>query len=259
MNIIDVTPRNVAETGFFCKMSQRKCAGYQRKLRWLEVRFAEGLKLKMLDLSEGGRGFIEYLPGEYAWRAVDAKGYMFIHCLWVVGSSKGKGYAGRLLRECIADARQQRMKGVAMLTRQGNWLLSPCLLVRHGFESVARAAPDFELMALRFGRSAPPSLPDDWTERASKFDTGLTIIRSDQCPYLDDAVTHALDAGQELGLKTRVVELNSAAEVRRVAPTPYGVFGLVLDGRLLSHHYQLRKEIAALLDGRLRAPSKPVR
>lgn len=42
----------------------------------------------MLELPE--RGFIEYLPGEHAWRAVHADGYLFIHCLWVVGKSKGK-------------------------------------------------------------------------------------------------------------------------------------------------------------------------
>jgi hypothetical protein len=33
--------------------------------------------------------FIEYIPGEQAWRAVHADGYLLIHCLWVVGKSKG--------------------------------------------------------------------------------------------------------------------------------------------------------------------------
>jgi hypothetical protein len=93
MEIIDVNKENVAETGFFCNMSKKKSEGYQRKLKWLSKRFTEGLKLKMLDLSQGGRGFIEYLPGEYAWRPVSGNGYMFIHCLWVVGKSKGEGYA----------------------------------------------------------------------------------------------------------------------------------------------------------------------
>jgi hypothetical protein len=97
MRIIDVTADNFEETGFFCLMSRRKSEGYQRKLRWLHERFDEGLRIKMLDLSEGGRGFIEYIPGEYAWRPVEASGYLFIHCLWVVGKSKGNGYAKLLL------------------------------------------------------------------------------------------------------------------------------------------------------------------
>jgi hypothetical protein len=97
MRIIDVDRQNVAKMGFFCKMSQKKCDGYQRKLKCLESRFSEGLKIKMLDLSQGGRGFIEYIPGKFAWRPVNADGYMFIHCLWVVGASRGKGYAEILL------------------------------------------------------------------------------------------------------------------------------------------------------------------
>lgn len=122
MKIIDVTAANVAETGFFCKMSQKKSEGYRRKLAWLEARFSEGLKIKLLDLSQAGRGFIEYIPGEYAWRAVEAEGYLFIHCLWVVGQSKGKGYAGLLLKECLADAKRLGFKGVAVLASDGNWL-----------------------------------------------------------------------------------------------------------------------------------------
>ena len=78
MRIIDVTADNVEETGFFCLMSRRKSDGYRRKLSWLKARFDEGLRIKMLDLSQGGRGFIEYIPGEYAWRPVEASGFFFI-------------------------------------------------------------------------------------------------------------------------------------------------------------------------------------
>ena len=64
MQIIEVNEQNVEKTGFFCLMSRKKAAGYEKKLEWLKVRFAEGMRIKMLDLSEGGRGFIEYIPGE---------------------------------------------------------------------------------------------------------------------------------------------------------------------------------------------------
>ena len=36
---------------------------------------------------------------EYTWRVVHAPGYMVIHCMWVVGSGKGKGYGSRLLEQ----------------------------------------------------------------------------------------------------------------------------------------------------------------
>ncbi|HLE92221.1 MAG TPA: hypothetical protein VI753_13810, partial [Anaerolineales bacterium] len=108
---------NVDETGFFCYMSKRKEPGYKQKRDWLEARFAEGMKIKILH-ENGGRdvAFIEYIPGEYAWRAVHAPGYMVIHCLWVVGKGKGKGYGSCLTKECMDDARAQKMHGVAMLT-----------------------------------------------------------------------------------------------------------------------------------------------
>ena len=37
--------------------------------------------------------FIEYIPAENAWVPINADGYMYIDCLWVSGSFKGKGYS----------------------------------------------------------------------------------------------------------------------------------------------------------------------
>lgn len=250
MRLVDVRPDNVERTGFFCKMSQPKSEGYRRKLAWLEARFGEGLRIKMLDLAEGGRGFIEYIPGEYAWRPVEAAGYSFIHCLWVVGKSKGQGHASRLLDACLDDARRDKRKGVAMLTSEGNWLLSRKFLARRGFEPVAEAPPSFTLMVHKFGRATPPALPSDWEARARRFGEGLTVVRTDQCPYLDDAVRTALGEAKRRGMRSRVVELESASEVRRRAPTPYGVFAILRDGELVTHHYQLEKQLVKLLDAR---------
>ena len=132
MNIIDVTTDTVDEAGFFCYMSRKKSVGWQRKRQWLEMRFSEGLRIKLLDLSQDGRGFIEYIPGEFAWRPVEAAGFVFIHCLWVVGKSKGKGYGSMLLDACLADARRQGADGVAMVTLEGNWLAGRKRLRAHG-------------------------------------------------------------------------------------------------------------------------------
>jgi hypothetical protein len=250
MRIIDVTADNVEETGFFCLMSRMKSAGYQRKLRWLRARFEEGLRIKMLDLSQGGRGFIEYIPGEYAWRPVEASGYLFIHCLWVVGKSKGQGYAKRLLRECLADANSCGAQGVAMVSSEGNWLIGKKLFQSNGFASVDQAPPGYELLVRDFGPAPPPLFPSDWDRRAASFGDGLTVVRTDQCPYLDDAVNTALEVGRDRGLKVQAVELTSAREVRERAPSPYGVFSIVVDGEVLSHYYQPKKKLIELLDAR---------
>jgi GNAT superfamily N-acetyltransferase len=147
-------------------MSKKKEPGYKQKYTWLQERFAEGLKIKILH-EKGGRdtAFIEYVPGEYAWRAVNADGYMVIHCLWVVGKGKGKGYGRRLIEECIKDARTQGMQGVAMITSDRVWLADlhyrrklvnahNSLLVQRGWGYIVVGAP-LLLLALSWlmGRS----------------------------------------------------------------------------------------------------------
>ena len=130
-NIIDVNISNVGQVGFFCRMSKMKTEGNQKKLAWLKKRFDEGMKIKMLELPE--RGFIEYIPGEYAWRGVDAKGYLFIHCLWVVGKSKGNNFGKLLLNECIKDAKKQNMNGVAVLASNENWMANNNIYLKNNF------------------------------------------------------------------------------------------------------------------------------
>lgn len=248
MNLIDVRADNVDQTSFFCMMSKKKSAGYQTKLAWLRSRFAEGLRIKLLDLAAGGRGFIEYIPGEYAWRPVHAAGYMFIHCLWVVGQSRGKGYGRLLLDECERDARASGARGVAMLTSEGIWLLKPGYLLEQGFQDVAQAAPGFHLMVKQFEPGPLPSLPTDWDQRAARYGQGLTVVNAGQCPYIADATRTVLEVAQAKGIPARVVELTSSQQVRDEAPTPYGVFQILLDGRVLSYHYLLPKELEKALE-----------
>ncbi len=243
-----VDTSNMDETGFFCYMSKRKEAGYKQKHDWLEARFAEGMKIKILH-ENGARdtAFIEYIPGEYAWRAVNATGYMVIHCLWVVGKGKGKGYGSALIKECLNDARAQKMKGVVMLTSDQTWLASKDIFESNGFTEVDSAPPSFQLMATRFGRGPEASLPKNWEDRARAFGRGLTVIRTAQCPYIENGTNAMLSHASELGLAARVVELKSAREVQEQSPFAYGVFGMVLDGRLLSYKYLSLDEINKLL------------
>src|SRR5512134_2941019 len=96
---------NVDVTGFFCYMNARKSPGYKQKRDWLEARFAEGLKIKIVhEIGGCDVAFMEYIPGKYAWRAIHAPGYMVIHCLRVMGNGRAKGYGHQLIQECLADA-----------------------------------------------------------------------------------------------------------------------------------------------------------
>lgn len=114
IKIVNVTPENVSEYEPVCFLNPKN-AGYQIKREWLKKRFSEGMRIKLLYLEKEGKlnGFIEYVPGEYAWRAVDAKGYMFIHCIWISPNKyKEKGYGSLLVKECIKDAKEEGKYGV---------------------------------------------------------------------------------------------------------------------------------------------------
>lgn len=241
--IIDIDAGNVEERGFFCYMSKRKAPGYRQKREWLQARFAEGLKIKVVH-EIGGRdtGFIEYIPGEHAWRAVYAPGYLVVHCLWVVGKGKGKGYGSHLLQACLEDARAQGKHGVVMVASDRVWLAGASLFLKNGFVEVDQALP-FRLLAYRFADAPLPAFPTDWEARQARFGAGLTVVRTPQCPYIEDGAAQALQTAQTLGFPARAVELRTAREVQEQSPSPFGVFGLVLDGRLLSYYYLLPKEL----------------
>ena len=239
-NTVEVGPDNVDETGFFCLMSRRKADGYKRKRAWLDRRFAEGLKIHMIK--DGGRGFVETIPGAYAWRAIEAKDYLVIHCLWVVGRSKGSGPSGHLMNLAVDEAKRAGFSGIAMVTSEGNWLIGRRFLDKHGFTCVEEAPPTFSLMVKRWGDVDPPSFSGNWDKKRAALGGGLTVLRSDQCPYIDDTVTMLREAADDHGLTFKEIELTSAKDVRRRAPSAYGVFHVVCDDRLISTTPITRRE-----------------
>ena len=75
----------------------------------------------------------------------------------------------------------------------------------------------------------------------------MTVVRSDQCLYVEDATATVVAAAEKAGVPWHVVELRSRDDVLRLSPSPYGVFSIVRDGRLLSYHYLLEKALLPLL------------
>lgn len=100
------------------------------------------------------------------------------------------------------------------------------------------------------GENPPPRFPADWERRRQLLGPGLTVIRGDQCPYIQDAVAAVQDVAEERGIPLQVVEMHSAEQVQNTAPSPYGVSGILLDGAQLGYHYLLPKDIRQRLDER---------
>ena len=96
ITLVRVGPENLSECGIGC-IRNRDHPGYGSKVKWLRKRFAEGLRFLLFrDEREKPLAFLEYVAGEFAWRPVDAQGWLFVHCLWVFaqGSSLAAWEAG---------------------------------------------------------------------------------------------------------------------------------------------------------------------
>ena len=243
-----VGPGNLSDCDIGC-LTDPKNQGYQPKVEWLQKRFAEGLRF-LLFRDEKGKplAFLEYVPGEYAWRPVDAEGWLFVHCLWVYRNGQAVGGLGsRLIQACIEEARQAGARGVAAMVSDGPWMAGKEVFLKSGFKQIAER-DRFQLVYHRLRKGLAPRFRDISTKWAKR--RGLHIVYSAQCPYLPKSVNDLSAMAGEHGLEVKVTELKSAREAQN-APSYYGVFNLLWNGRLLSDHYVskgrfsniLRKEI----------------
>jgi len=246
-----------------CGLKNAAHEGRCDKSRWLKAQFKNGLRAKVLLTPDNRQcGYIEYIPGEYAWRGVDAGGYMFIHCIFIFRKQYQRlGLGGLMIQACLDDAAQAGMRGVAVVVREGPWLAGAPVFLANGFEAVAAAAPDYRLLVRKLNPAAPnPAFKAGLEDRLKKYRQGLTIIRSDQCPYIAKfageiaqttntspeplalqayiakfAGEIAQTAEREYGIKPRIVQIRSHREAQN-APTPYAVFAVLYKGRILADH-----------------------
>lgn len=251
--IIDINEKNIDEYGLFCKKSQKKEVGYQNKVTWIKDRFKEGLKYKLLLVKEGeketSRGFIEYIPGEYSWRGVQADGWMVIHCLWVVGKHKKKGYGSKLLNLCIQDAREQGMYGViGMSADKGGWLPSSKIYIKNGFKKVDELDPYFGLYTKPFLDTAPkPQFYPLSDKKVKEYGDGLTVLHTHQCPYLPILVEDVEKLTKNKRTNFQAVLLKDSKEAQENGIHPYGTYCMIYDGKVLPYKPGIKKEITELL------------
>ncbi|WP_462319184.1 GNAT family N-acetyltransferase [Marinilabilia sp.] len=240
IKIIDFTPENIADYGVCGYKDVHKHKELREKIEWFSKYYPKGLRIKAVVSNEGGyQGMLEYLPGEYAHRPVNASGYMFIHCVFMGFKKefKGKGYGSSLISACIDDARKQKLKGVAVVTRKGSFMAKPDIFLKNGFEVVDVIKPDFQLLALKFDQeSEDPSFKAEMQENLKNYQEGLTILRSFQCPYTEKNVNAIVKTAREkFKLSTRLVNLEDA-EAAQNNPCAFGTFCLILNGEIISYH-----------------------
>ena len=250
-NLIEVNKDNISDHPARCILKSDNI-GYKTKLDWLKKRFSEGLIIKQLyDEKNKLIGFIEYIPGEFAWRAVDAKGYMFIHCIWIYpNSNKKKGYGSLLINECIKDAEKNNMLGVAVVTSEGSFMAGKNIFLKNGFKSISSAKPSYDLLVktLKNGSNTPKF--KDWEKQLEKYN-GLNIVYSDQCPWVSRSMFELPNIAKKKGLDLNIVKLKNAEDAQN-APSVYSCFNIIYNGNLLADHYISARRFENILNKELK-------
>ncbi|MFX1512696.1 MAG: GNAT family N-acetyltransferase [Promethearchaeota archaeon] len=252
--IIDLNEENIDTYDLFCFKSKKKSEGYRNKVKWVKKRFKEGIRLKILYVNEGpkrgftSRGFIEYIPGEYTWRGIDAQGWMVIHCIWVVGKHKKKGYGTKLLEECINDSKKLEMNGVAVITSEKSWYPGRKLFVKNGFEKVGSYLNHIELYIKRFKDNVTlPKFIHVSNGKINNYSEGLVVFKSDQCPYLNDLVVYVGKIAKQRNIPILVENIQNHHMAQNCVH-PYGTFCLLLKGKQLPKEPDTKKLFKVLTE-----------
>jgi hypothetical protein len=236
IEIIDLTPENIADYGVCGYKDVKKHLELRRKIDWFKDYYPKGLRIKAIISKTGGyQGMLEYIPGKYAHRPVDAEGYMFIHCIFVGFKTefKGKGYASSLIDACIAEAKSLNMNGVAVVTRKGSFMANKDIFLKKGFISTDSVKPDFELLVLKFNKVVAD--PKFKAFSLDKYNSGLTIIRSAQCPYSVKNVDAILKTAKKLKIKANLIEIKDSESAQQT-PCAFGTFCIIHNNEVISHH-----------------------
>lgn len=238
ISIIDITPENVSGSGIFC-IRDKKNPGFDSKVEWFKSEINKGLSIKIaLDSQNKQLGFIEYIPSELAWRPVQATNYLFIHCIALfVKEARHQGIGTALLEQCLQDAKQRNKSGICAMSSDGAWMANKTLFEKNGFV-IADKLGRFELMVRPLDNDHAQPRFFDWTKQAAKYQ-GWNLIYSDQCPWHEKSVKDLKHSALEHTIELHAIKLTSPEEAQN-APSGFGTFSLVKDGRLLEDHYLSR-------------------
>ena len=235
MKIVAVTPDNVDQETLFCIKDMKKPEA-KSKQKWFEKRHKEGLKLKILkDEADKMIGFIEYIPAVNAWRPVDANNFMFIHCMAVYSKKdRNKGFGALLIKEAEKDAKAKKMSGICVMTSHGAWIADKRIFEKHGFIEVDKRGR-FELLSKQWNATSPEPKLFDWTAQQNKY-KGWNLVYTDQCPWHEKSVEAMLHVAMDAGIDLKITKMETAQEAKK-APSGFGVFNVLHDGKLLEDHY----------------------
>lgn len=180
-------------------------------------------------------GYIEYMPGETAWRPVIAPNYFFIQCIVIFSNEiKNQGLGSQLIKECELDAMENNKSGICTMSSNGPWVAKSQLFEKNNF-TLADSRERFNLLIKSFDDKAAVPKLIDWTKQQSQY-KGWNLVYAAQCPWHEKSVTDLLNSAKENSINLKVIKLETARQAQN-APSGFATFSLIYDGKLLADHY----------------------
>ena len=231
--LIEVTPANIEDHPQSICFINPKQETFPLKVDWFRNQHEKGLEIWLLYM-EGEKkpvGYIEFVPGEQAWRGVAAEGYLFVHCIWTYGKKfQHQGLGARLVEKAVSRARGSR--GVAVMTSSGPFMASSDLFLKYGFETADTRGKN-QLLVKQNKKGRLPQFSG--TEEVLAGYQDMHIVYSKQCPWVARFI-HELDEDTVKKWNIKIREIETAEEAQN-GPSVYGIFTLMYNGRILADRY----------------------
>ena len=242
-DFINLTTENLANEHLCCIIRSKKShPGVEAKRQWLSERLSEGHVFRKLDAK--ATVFIEYAPLETAWVPINGDNYLYLYCLWVTGSYKGKGYGKALMEYCLADAKEKGKSGICMLgaKKQKSWLSNQAFAKKFGFEVVDTTDNGYELLALTLDGTTPRFAPNVKTPGIESKE--LTIYYDLQCPYIHQNIEMIKQHCEESNVPVSFIQVDTLQKAKEL-PCVFNNWGVFYNGNfetvnLLDINYLMR-------------------
>lgn len=246
MEYIQVTKDNIENEHICCAISNNNDVQVSSKKSWLSERFDDGLVF--LKSVERGKCFIEYIPAENAWNPIDAKGYMYIDCLWVSGSFKGHGYSTDLLEACIADSKKKGKKGLCILSsaKKKPFLADPKFLTHKGFSVCDESDNGIQIWHLPFTEKVTPPKFKECAKHPHVEDAGYVLYYTSQCPFNAKYVPVIENLAKEKSVQFKAIHVQSKKQAQNV-PSPITTYALFFNGEYITNEQMNDKRFLKLI------------
>ena len=230
---INLDEKNIDEEHICCAIGDPKHQdGVYKKKEWIKSKLKDGHVFRKLNAR--GKIFIEYEPIETSWVPISGNNYMYIYCLWVAGSFKGKGIGKELLEYAIDDAKSKEMNGICtMVTKKKKpFIGDKKFFLKFGFK-VVDIIGEYELMALSFNDKDVPKFND--SARRMEIDSkDFTIYYSNECPYVEYEVNELSDYAKDKGIKLDFIKIDSLEKAKN-APCVFNNWANFYKGKFISN------------------------